>query len=292
MNPNNYFVFPALLFYLDSNKHFFPFFVGNFAANLNQLNFLNNYFPRNLLQPNLIQTPIPIPNENIQLNSNNEGIKTDAKISCDCSKAKDKKKYFNVVYPHNDSLFNKTDKEDTINLITEKDEINFLGNKRLSYRRQRKDNKDNIRTKIKRGFFNSALINKLNDKLKSIGSTKYFMKFPQNFVSDISQKRNKEIVNMTLKEIFEKKELYKQENEIGFDNYLHNLKVIQSEIIKENSEFKKILNKTFRELYEEYINSDEFKIGEIGRLKEHKMEDDYIKKYIYLSRELIDFFNQ
>ena len=291
MNPNNYFVFPALLFYLDSNKHFFPFFVGNFAANLNQLNFLNNYFPRNLLQPNLIQTPIPIPNENIQLNSNNEGIKTDAKISYDCSKAKDKKKYFNVVYPHNDSLFNKADKED-INLITEKDEINFLGNKRLSYRRQRKDNKDNIRTKIKRGFFNSALINKLNDKLKSIGSTKYFMKFPQNFVSDISQKRNKEIVNMTLKEIFEKKDLYKQENEIGFDNYLHNLKVIQSEIIKENSEFKKILNKTFRELYEEYINSDEFKIGEIGRLKEHKMEDDYIKKYIYLSRELIDFFNQ
>ena len=291
MNPNNYFIFPALLFYLDSNKHFFPFFVGNFAANLNQLNFLNNYFPRNLLQPNLIQTPIPIPNENIQLNSNNEGIKTDAKISCDCSKAKDKKKYFNVVYPHNDSLFNKTEKED-INLITEKDEINFLGNKRLSYRRQRKDNKDNIRTKIKRGFFNSALINKLNDKLKSIGSTKYFMKFPQNFVSDISQKRNKEIVNMTLKEIFEKKELYKQENEIGFENYLHNLKVIQSEIIKENSEFKKILNKTFRELYEEYINSDEFKIGEIGRLKEHKMEDDYIKKYIYLSRELIDFFNQ
>ena len=291
MNPNNYFVFPALLFYLDSNKHFFPFFVGNFAANLNQLNFLNNYFPRNLLQPNLIQTPIPIPNENIQLNSNNEGIKTDAKISYDCSKAKDKKKYFNVVYPRNDSLFNKTDKED-INLITEKDEINFLGNKRLSYRRQRKDNKDNIRTKIKRGFFNSALINKLNDKLKSIGSTKYFMKFPQNFVSDISQKRNKEIVNLTLKEIFEKKELYKQENEIGFDNYLHNLKVIQSEIIKENSEFKKILNKTFRELYEEYINSDEFKIGEIGRLKEHKMEDDYIKKYIYLSRELIDFFNQ
>ena len=291
MNPNNYFIFPALLFYLDSNKHFFPFFVGNFAANLNQLNFLNNYFPRNLLQPNLIQTPIPIPNENIQLNSNFEGIKTDAKISCDCSKAKDKKKYFNVIYPHNDSLFNKTDKED-INLITEKDEINFLGNKRLSYRRQRKDNKDNIRTKIKRGFFNSALINKLNDKLKGIGSTKYFMKFPQNFVSDISQKRNKEIVNLTLKEIFEKKELYKQENEIGFDNYLHNLKVIQSEIIKENSEFKKILNKTFRELYEEYINSDEFKIGEIGRLKEHKMEDDYIKKYIYLSRELIDFFNQ
>ena len=290
MNPNNYFIFPAILFYLDRNKNFFPFYAGNILANLNQINFLNDQCARNLLPLNLIQTPQPTLNENIQINSNNKD-KNDAKNSSGCPDAQEKKKYFKVIYPQKYSLFNKTNKLE-FNLIAEKDELNLLGNKRLSYRRQRKDNKDNIRTKIKRGFFNSALINKLNDKLKSIGSTKYFMKFPQNFVSDISQKRNKEIVNMTLREIFEKKELYKQENEIGFENYLHNLKVIQSEIIKDNSEFKKILNKTFRELYEEYINSDEFKIVEIGRLKEHKMEDDYIKKYIYLSRELIDFFNQ
>jgi hypothetical protein len=290
MNPNNYFIFPAILFYLDRNKNFFPFYAGNILANLNQINFLNDQCARNLLPLNLIQTPQPTLNENIQINSNNKD-KNDAKNSSGCPDAQEKKKYFKVIYPQKYSLFNKTNKLE-FNLIAEKDELNLLGNKRLSYRRQRKDNKDNIRTKIKRGFFNSALINKLNDKLKSIGSTKYFMKFPQNFVSDISQKRNKEIVNMTLREIFEKKELYKQENEIGFENYLHNLKVIQSEIIKDNSEFKKILNKTFRELYEEYINSDEFKIGEIGRLKEHKMEDDYIKKYIYLSRELIEFFNQ
>ena len=291
MNPNNYFIFPAILFYLDRNKNFFPFYAGNILANLNQINFLNDQWARNLLPLNLIQTPQPTLNENIQINSNNKDIKNDAKNSSGCPDAQEKKKYFKVIYPQKYSLFNKTNKLE-FNLIAEKDELNLLGNKRLSYRRQRKDNKDNIRTKIKRGFFNSALINKLNDKLKSIGSTKYFMKFPQNFVSDISQKRNKEIVNMTLREIFEKKELYKQENEIGFENYLHNLKVIQSEIIKDNSEFKKILNKTFRELYEEYINSDEFKIVEIGRLKEHKMEDDYIKKYIYLSRELIEFFNQ
>ena len=290
MNPNNYFIFPAILFYLDRNKNFFPFYAGNILANLNQINFLNDQCARNLLPLNLIQTPQPTLNENIQINSNNKD-KNDAKNSSGCPDAQEKKKYFKVIYPQKYSLFNKTNKLE-FNLIAEKDELNLLGNKRLSYRRQRKDNKDNIRTKIKRGFFNSALINKLNDKLKSIGSTKYFMKFPQNFVSDISQKRNKEIVNMTLREIFEKKELYKQENEIGFENYLHNLKVIQSEIIKDNSEFKKILNKTFRELYEEYINSDEFKIVEIGRLKEHKMEDDYIKKYIYLSRELIEFFNQ
>ena len=33
-----------------------------------------------------------------------------------------------------------------------------------------------------------------------------------------------------------------------------------------------IMNKTIRELYEEYINSDEFKINEINRLKNNKIK--------------------
>ena len=50
------------------------------------------------------------------------------------------------------------------------------------------------------------------------------------------------------------------------------------------------MNKPIRELYEEYINSDEFKIIEINRLKEKKMEDEYIEKYIIIARYLISFF--
>ena len=147
-----------------------------------------------------------------------------------------------------------------------------------------------MRKKIKRSFLNYALIKKLNDKLKSKGYAKYFEKFPSFFVTDIDRKRNKDILNMTLKEIFEKKELYKYENKKGFSNYLHNLKVVQSEEISENSDFKNIFNKTFSELYIEYINSDDYKIVEINRLKENKMNDEYIKRYIYLSRNLIEFF--
>ena len=67
---------------------------------------------------------------------------------------------------------------------------------------------------------------------------------------------------------------------------------MQSEEIKENEEFNKILNKTFGELYEEYINSDEFNIEEINHLKKKKMDDEYIERYIFLSRELIGFFSQ
>ncbi len=276
MKSNNIIIFPASFSFINRNINIFPFSLGNILQTyINQINFLNNYYTRCLLQKNLL------PNPDNKINSTNENITSES------STTQEKKKYFKVITNRSDSLFNKADSNSALDK-----EANLLGNKRYPHRRQRRDNRDNIRKKIKRGFFNNALINKLNDKLKSIRSNKYFMKFPQNFVKDICQKRNKEIINLTLKEIFEKEELYKQENEKGLDNYLHNLRVIQSEEIKENKEFKKILGKTFRELYEEYINSDEFKIGEIGRLKKHKMKDDYIKKYVYYSRELIEFFNQ
>ena len=97
---------------------------------------------------------------------------------------------------------------------------------------------------------------------------------------------------MTLREIFENKQLYINEDKEGFRNYLNNLKVVQNEEIKENIELKIIFNKTIYELYEEYINSDEFNIIEINRLKEKKMQDDYIKRYINLARYLILFFTQ
>ena len=178
------------------------------------------------------------------------------------------------------------------NSVLVKNGEDMLKRKRFQDRRPRKENQDNIRKKIKRGFFNNGLIKKLNEKLKNIGSNKYLRKFPQHFVSDVNQKRNKELFNLTLKEIFVNKELYLNEDKEGLRNYSQNLKVVQSEEISENKELKIIFNKTINELYEEYINSDEFNIIEINRLKEKKMQDDYIKRYINLARYLILFFTQ
>ena len=175
-------------------------------------------------------------------------------------------------------------------ILVEKE--NLLGKKRLKRQRARKEEKDLIRVKIKRAFLNNFLKNKLNKELKSIGSKKYFEKFPKHFSSDPHKKRNKEIINMTLGEIFEKKELYIYENEKGLFNFWQNLKIIQSEEIKKNEKFQNIMNKTFRELYEEYLNSDEFKIIEKNRLEEKNLDDDYIKRYINLSENLIEFFSQ
>ena len=170
------------------------------------------------------------------------------------------------------------------------EEENLLGQKRSRTYKTRKDQKDNMRVKIKRAFFNIFIFNILNKELKSIGSTKYFEKFPGGFASDATNKRNKGIVHMTLGEIFEKKELFINENEKGLSNFWHNLKIIQSEEIKKNENFQKLLNKTFKQLYIEYL--DEFKINEKKRLEKKNVGDNYLKEYLELLDSLIEFFSQ
>lgn len=204
------------------------------------------------------------------------------------NKPKEKKEdYFKVLRNNDGSLFPKSN----ICISSDSSENMFLGRKRSKTKRVRKDNADNIRKKVIRTFYNKALNKALNNKLKHYRSNQYFEIFPTFFASDVDKKRKSKIINMTLKEIFEKEELYFKENEKGKQNYLHNLKVVQNENIKKNKEFQAILNKTFNELYQEYLISDEFLIKEINRLKKKKMSDDYIQSYKMIARTLIEFFS-
>ena len=194
-----------------------------------------------------------------------------------------KDKLFDIILPKSTPIFSKLENDSST------DDGIFLERKRYSIKRRRRENKDNIRKKIKRGFLNNALINKINTIIKSNRGKLCFKRFQQHFVSDVAKKSNKVLLNMTLKEIFEKKEIY-DTKELKF--YYHNLKLIQSEEILENEELKNILNKKYCELYDEYLNSKEFMHDEINRLKNNKMEDSYIKRYIYLARNFINFINE
>lgn len=194
-----------------------------------------------------------------------------------------KDKLFDIIHPKSTPIFSKLENDSST------DDGIFLERKRYSIKRRRRENKDNIRKKIKRGFLNNALINKINTIIKSNHGKLCFKRFQQHFVSDVAKKSNKVLLNMTLKEIFEKKEIY-ETKELKF--YYHNLKLIQSEEILENEELKNILNKKYCELYDEYLNSKEFMHDEIKRLKNNKMEDSYIKRYIYLARNFINFINE
>ena len=193
-----------------------------------------------------------------------------------------KQKIFNVVYRERE--------EENDYLLTEK-EI-FKKRKRnpenSKTKTRRRENRDNIRKKIKRAFFNSFLIPKINTLLRNKDIDSSFANFQNAFVINVNKKTNKELKDMTIKEIFEKKELYQEYKESELKYYNHNLKLVKTEEILEIKELKNILNKTYQEIFEEYLNSKEFKINEINRLKK-KFEDDYIKKYIFLAKHFIEF---
>ena len=130
------------------------------------------------------------------------------------------------------------------------EEGKILQRKRYKIKRKRKENQDNIRRKIKRTFLNSALIQKINMIIKNKGGILFFKKFQQHFVDDVSKKTNRELLNMTLEEIFRKKEMYIDKE---LPSYYHNLTLIESKEIQENEDLKNILNLKYSELYEELL---------------------------------------
>ena len=163
----------------------------------------------------------------------------------------------------------------------------FLNNKVLPTIKRRRENQDNIRKKLKTVFFNTFLRKKINEILNNKHSRLYFEKFPISFVNDIRKNTNKDVIDKTLLEIILNKELY-SENDLS--NYNHNLKVVENKEVKQIGELKKILNKTFRELFEEFIKAKEFNIDEINRLRNNNLDNIYIERYIYQSKHFIEYF--
>ena len=230
----------------------------------------NSFFPFNL------EEDIKIPSESLF-----NDCSMDLNNPFEQSKSKEKDKIFAVIYQRRYSVFSKIENDNSTT-----DDDTFIQRKRFPTKRRRRENKDNILKKIKRGFLNNALLKIINMSIKKNNGRFFFEKFQLYFISDVSKKTNKMLINMTLEEIYRKKELY-HEKELKY--YYRNLNLVKSKEIQENKELKNILSKKYCELFEEYINSKEFKIDEINRLKNNNMEESYIKRYIYLARNFITF---
>ena len=113
-------------------------------------------------------------------------------------------------------------------------------------------------------------------------------------------KKKKEELEIKKKKLIEKK--LQLENKLkAFDKQVEERKQIEEakreEEIKflkeqnENLELMIILDKKYRELFEDYLDSEEFKIKEINRLKNANKNWDeyYIEKYKYLAKNYIEF---
>lgn len=301
MLQNNSNKLPVNLFFLENNKDFLhKFFIfshpkkvnhvySNFFISkeqYNKLKHLNDEYSIGLTTPSIFEkNTFDILDEN---NKEKQKLEPIAQIK-ELSDNK-KKGIFKIIYPEKVSLF--TNMDNNFEFKEEVDENKTEDNLFIRKKMPRKENKDNIRRKIKRSFFNKYVIPKLNMILKNNGSNLYFMRLPQSFVSDICIKNNKKVINMTLSEIFLNEEINVNNTNKDLTNYFHNLKVINNMDIKENKEFQKILNMKFYELFNEYLNSVEFQIDEINRLKKKKFENSFINRYISISKNFIDFFSK
>ena len=165
--------------------------------------------------------------------------------------------------------------------------------KRIKTVRERKENSDNTRKKIKSRFL-KILKDKINEKLIAAGSKEIFQFFPQSFVSDITKENNISVLDLTFEEIISKdfnngKELKNSNLQKSSHNKFMLKYLEKNSSICEKSNFKNIKQMKYKEIFYEYLNSKEFQM-EIDNLKRAKESEQYIKKFIIKAFGFIDFF--
>ena len=213
---------------------------------------------------------------------------TEGEKNLDQFNKKDKKKIFDVIYPEKNYKI-LTENEINPNSLDLFESFDFNKKTRSKVKQRRFTNQDNMRRVIKRRFSNTYLKNKFNKKLKKAGYKKFIECFPQEFAGNVTREINSSIINMTFGQILTDKSIYSGKKLYQYENNLEIVNLIKK---GQNSELNEMLNKKFSELFEEYLNSDEFKIGEIQRLLNatKPKSGKYIQKYEYLAKNLIKFF--
>ena len=200
---------------------------------------------------------------NLNIRNNHSSLENNQYLKANDSK----KKIFKCTHKdilNNFKIFHPGNNEELprkiINLFLEK-KINITLSQRQNRKKQRKNNSDNIRRKIKARFLKS-LKNTLNQRLKYASSIYFFDYLPSKFITNIAKLANRGILNKTFTQIFSEKLVDNYENAVNFDKRQNNKLVIlyleNNETISERSHYKYYKNMKYSEIYEEYLNSREF----------------------------------
>ena len=176
--------------------------------------------------------------------------------------------------------------------------------KKLKIKKKRKEKPDDIRKKIKSRFLKAIKI-RINQLLKSAKSKLFFDYLPQCFICAISKEKNKPFINMTFKELLsqkfceEDKKVNKSSKELQIKRnrdkkkYDNNVKVLRylekNQDICIKSNFNIIGNITVKDMFNEYLKSEEFE-KEIEKLKIENNTDNYINDYIIKAHKFIIYF--
>ena len=148
---------------------------------------------------------------------------------------------------------------------------------------------------------------RINEILKNAKSEYFFDNLPQCFISNISKNGNRFILDMTFKEIltanffeddtsndnsnttFTNKK--RNPNKVKYDKNQEVLGYLEKNInIRKSSNFNVISKLTFRDIFKEYLKSEEFE-KDILVLKNKNNSENYIKEYINKAESFLDYFS-
>ena len=164
-------------------------------------------------------------------------------------------------------------------------------------KKRRKFKPDNIRKKIK-ARFHKDLRNVINTKLKKAGSNSLLELLPQQFITNITIKTNKQALDLTLERII-KNELFENVNQKmknpDRDKFNKNMELMQylkdKKEISSKAEFDKIINMKYEDILKAYFCSNEFEKSLIELYNKNKKEKiEYIEEYINKAISYVDFF--
>ena len=92
---------------------------------------------------------------------------------------------------------------------------------------------------------------------------------------------------MTLRQIIRNSELYKANS---YKNFIHNINALESLNESKNIILENMLNSTYSELFDQYLNSESFE-NDVNKLKQKEEKETYIERYEYLSKTWLEFFS-
>ena len=208
------------------------------------------------------------------LNSENKNNDTQSK------KNKTKKLFFKIKH----RIQNLSNTQKVNNMLNKKRQ-----RKKKVYKGTKYMDNYNIKKKLLTHFLNGYILNDNNNIIRK-RCIFCFEKFPQNLIKHfIAKERIKELFNMTLKEIYDKKELYGEKNIKSHfapnSNFLNDLfSKVEYKDVLEQSGIKEKLGMKISDLFHEYINSDEFKYDIDGLRIESG--DAYVEKYSKIAKNL------
>ena len=197
----------------------------------------------------------------------------------------------------------KTEKPSTNTNFTEKSEnkintIIFLNAKTKRNKRNKRNRNDsekikyerenNARKMVGRNFFNGFFLNLIIQMISICNIHSYIEKLPKKFIFNAVKKESKDIINYSFETLINNAESYKvkdatKKNDPSYLGIMEQINLDENKIKLKEKGYDKYLKMNFKELFEEYLKSEEHK-KQIEKLKPKKGESE---KFKYLSNVFI-----